>query len=256
MLQKVTITGADDRTPVGSLIALSLEFPFVEWGILVSESQTGNYRFPSREWIAEFVAALTRPINVSTHICGKWVRQLLVGEIDWQELPPVVAMGQRVQINTHGQAHFSSMKMLNKFASVPHAWRMTEKEFIFQWDGVNDHLAFGADHWAKDQGGFTVSALYDTSAGAGEMPESWDPPVADFMCGYAGGISPENVKSVLNELTDEICLSRDYWIDMERRVRTIDDSRLDLSKVRDVLEQAAPYVLNTGRGPGRFEATA
>jgi hypothetical protein len=33
-LTRVTITGADDAVPVEALVAMALEFPFVEWGVL------------------------------------------------------------------------------------------------------------------------------------------------------------------------------------------------------------------------------
>lgn len=51
MLERVTITGADDSTDISQLVELSQEFPFVEWGILVSRRSEGGPRFPSREWI-------------------------------------------------------------------------------------------------------------------------------------------------------------------------------------------------------------
>ena len=40
MLQTVTLTGADDSVNPEDLIAISKEFPFVEWGILIG-SNTG-----------------------------------------------------------------------------------------------------------------------------------------------------------------------------------------------------------------------
>ena len=48
-LHTVTITGTDDSTNMADLVALSREFPFVEWAILVSESHEGGFRFPTRE---------------------------------------------------------------------------------------------------------------------------------------------------------------------------------------------------------------
>ena len=52
MLTRVTITGADDAVDPGALVALSAEFPFVEWGILFSKSREGEARYPSAEWAA------------------------------------------------------------------------------------------------------------------------------------------------------------------------------------------------------------
>jgi len=36
---KLTITGADDKTEVSSLIDISNNFEFIEWGILFSNSR-------------------------------------------------------------------------------------------------------------------------------------------------------------------------------------------------------------------------
>ena len=48
---KVTVTGADDSVDVDGLIDLSKEFPFVEFGILLSKSSAGSARFPSGLWL-------------------------------------------------------------------------------------------------------------------------------------------------------------------------------------------------------------
>lgn len=77
--ERVTITGADDKTSIADILELSAEFSFVEWGILVSHRQEGTYRFPSRDWIDRFKeAAFNAKLQVSTHLCGRWVRELLL----------------------------------------------------------------------------------------------------------------------------------------------------------------------------------
>ena len=51
ILDRVTITGADDSIKATDLIPLSKRFPFVEWGILLSKNNEGSFRFPTRDWI-------------------------------------------------------------------------------------------------------------------------------------------------------------------------------------------------------------
>lgn len=47
-LTKVTVTGADDSTNIDEMFAIRDKFPFVEFGILLSErhSHAGTARFP------------------------------------------------------------------------------------------------------------------------------------------------------------------------------------------------------------------
>jgi phosphoribosylanthranilate isomerase len=235
-LTKVTITGADDSTSVESLISLSTDFPFVEWGILVSKKQEGSYRFPSRAWIDEYSAAAEKHrFNTSMHVCGRWVRDMFVGILDWDELPSCLNVCQRVQINTHAEPHLATPGFLDRLEA------QREKQFIFQIDGINEIYMYAAV-----AGGFNVAGLFDKSGGAGILPDSWpQPPYNGIVIpyGYAGGLGPENVGEQVRLI--EEAAPMDYWIDMERRVRTPDDSELDLKAVETVLEKMSAYMTTT-----------
>ena len=76
----VTFTGADDSIDPYHLLELSRKYPFIEWGILVSKSSEGRYRFPSYEWIKRLQAyAAGGDMNLSMHMCGSWVRDFMKG---------------------------------------------------------------------------------------------------------------------------------------------------------------------------------
>ncbi len=228
MLERVTITGADDSTSIPQLVELSQEFPFVEWGILVSRRQEGSPRFPSREWIDELMA-VAHGMKLSMHVCGAWVRQVFVGELRWEDLPSCFPVVDRIQINTHAERHASTVAFLDKLAERPNV------QFIFQWDGVNDHLIYAAKAC-----GLNVAALFDTSGGAGILPNKWPMPAEDFSCGYAGGLGPDNVAAQVRKI-EAVC-KKPFWIDMERRVRWPDDSRLDMDAVRTVLKRSEQFL--------------
>lgn len=233
----VTITGADDSTNIHHLIALSQRYRFVEWGILVSEKQEATPRFPSRAWINKFdmVARDFGRVNVSTHLCGKWVRQLLKGELNWDHVPTVARLGQRVQINTHAEAHESATGMAENMLAVSGSASNT-KRFIFQWDGINGHNAMAAMSM-----GVNAAILFDASGGAGLLPEAWPRALSGIPCGYAGGLGPDNVVEQVN-LIAKASRGEQFWIDMERRVRTPDDSALDMAAVESVLKQVSEMV--------------
>src|SRR5271167_3408365 len=85
MLRGVTITGADDRVDPGALISLQREFPFVEWGILMSVKRQGTPRYPSDAWIQ----SLPRGLRLSLHCCGDAARRVLAGtHIPWHRVEP------------------------------------------------------------------------------------------------------------------------------------------------------------------------
>jgi phosphoribosylanthranilate isomerase len=104
-----------------------------------------------------------------------------------------------------------------------------KKEVIFQFDGVNELLLKTAI-----QKELNCSTLFDLSHGAGVLPESWPKPIEGLRCGYAGGLSPDNVEQQIEKLHS---LVGDYflWIDMETHIRSDSDSKFDLDKVRSVL---------------------
>lgn len=248
-LDRVTITGADDGTRPQDLVALSAEFPFVEWGILLSLSQEGGPRFPDSAWLGRLVESFTprlatTPVRLSLHVCGRWVRSMLAGANPVHErYPQLWNLAQRVQLNFHGQPHEYDPV---GFFSLLRKW--PEKQFIFQLDGVN-HRIFEAALALADA---NVAPLFDLSGGAGKLPGHW--PLANTGAayhGYAGGLGPELVVGQLT-LIGEAAGSGRIWIDMEGRVRTdvtVDwsDDTLDLGKVRSVLEKCAPWVEGRGR---------
>jgi hypothetical protein len=235
LITKVTITGADDRSDIQELIDISSQYPFVEWAILVSKSSEGHYRFPSRQWVELFArSADEHKLNVSAHVCGQWVRQLLIGKLHWYELPAFLDVAQRVQINTHNLIHESTAILPDNLAALS-----ITKQYIFQLDGVNDHLPFAMQRY-----GLNIAGLFDSSGGTGQVPRYWPTVIEGLLCGYAGGLGPDNLLSQLREI-DKAASGQPYWIDMERNVRSEDDAYLLTEKVRKVLDLASPFVIST-----------
>lgn len=240
VLDRVTITGADDSLSPNNLLLLSREFPFVEWGILASESNRGGApRFPSLRWVEDLrgLQETSGAMKLSLHLCGRWVRQLLVGEVDFPR--EIVNLFQRVQLNFHAEKStcFAApfMSALDSFEG---------RDFIFQIDGAggNRHLEAVYDFHANN-----CYPLFDISGGAGILPTEWPAPVYPdddggyVYHGYAGGLGPENLAAQIPLIMKAAGNAR-IWIDMETRVRSNNDQRFDLHKVRQCLEIAAPFV--------------
>lgn len=233
-IKKVTMTGADDGTNITDLVKLTEKYPYVEWGILLSKSQEGGKRFPSYEWIRTLYNHKDK-LSLSGHICGRWIRDMVEhGVLSFKaERSDLWDLFSRYQLNFHAECLAKSKDFkdcLNVLAMYP------EKQFIFQYDRVNEDLFADAQ-----KAGVNASLLFDLSHGAGICPEKWRAPLSGVYCGYAGGLGPDNLESELQRI-DEVAGVNEIWIDMETKVRSNNDTLFDLEKVERCLEIAKPYV--------------
>lgn len=225
-LNCVTITGADDSVRPTDLLKLSADYPFVEWGILMSRShKEGSPRFPRQSWLDDLLELKAKcpSIQLAGHICGEWVRNMRVGAIQFAtERALYLPLFDRLQWNFHGA---SGTTVLDAMAAALQQYR---HQHIFQLDGINDHLV-----QRLKARGIDVQGLFDQSGGAGILPKDWPEVIPGVSCGYAGGLGPDTIASELPKIAMAAGDSS-IWIDMEGRVRT--GTGLDLGKVRQVLE--------------------
>ncbi len=238
-LDRVTITGADDSIQPSELVKLSGEFPFVEWGILLSASNGGSSRFPSLQWIAKLgeVCCAFPNVALSMHVCGEWVRDICAG--NWTPLftniGPVLGLGntKRVQLNFRAYQHLLTPEFLNaaKIRCLEQGWQV-----IFQCDGVNDQLVP-----IVCDAGLNAVPLYDRSGGAGVVPDNWPTAAEGVYSGYAGGLGPDNLESELLAISKAAGEER-FWIDMETKVRAVRNGEFDLQTVRQCLGICKPHI--------------
>jgi hypothetical protein len=233
-LDRVTITGAYDLVDPGDLAGLSREFPFVEWGILLSRKKSGVPKFPCRHWIDELAAlADSHRFALAGHLCGDWARQIAMqGRADvFRERPELLRYFPRIQINcqpSHPSPLFNNA--LSPF----------ENEFIFQLGSAS--MAAETDLRALRRATqLNVSILFDASGGNGVVPAEWPKPIEHFRVGYAGGLGPATLPGQLPKIS-QVVGDRTVWIDMEANVRSDGGRRFDLAKVRTCLEAARAWV--------------
>lgn len=227
MIKTITFTGADDTTKYEDMFAISQKYPYVEWGILISQKHSGvASRYPSMGWVyglADFVK--DNPMTLSMHVCGKYCRDILVGV--WPEFTHELYMViNRIQLNFHDETTVIDTDKFMK--GVIRSWGVT-RDIICQMD-FNNHHVYDAVKQLPN-----VVPLFDTSGGTGVVPDHW-PVHAGKYCGYAGGLGPDNLKSEVYNIMDSLGSSydNDIWIDMETKVRT--NEVFDLSKVVECLE--------------------
>jgi len=235
---KVTVTGADDSIHPRELVEIFAGYPYVEFGILMSNNDQGGRRFPSLIWLNELYKInrkLERKLPLSAHLCGSWVGDIcLGGDAFFRKHADLVDMFQRVQLNFHGQKQIVHQ---HQFPANIFRFCSSEKlQFIFQMDGVNDELFNLATKYFEAN----VVPLFDLSSGAGILPEKWPKAVGNY-CGYSGGLSPANLPEQMEKIVEAVGEGM-IWIDAETLLRSDHDFRFDLDKVRVFLETAKTWV--------------
>lgn len=241
----LTISGADNGVTPADLVDFAREAPFVEWGILVSETRMGTPRYPSREWLRVLgqamevarLADVPRP-RLSLHVCGRWARDILAGVEN--ATTPVTALTtlapfQRMQINGGSVGDDQVAADLGeRLPQVPDGG-----EIIFQ---IGSHRRTRALDLARAAGA-PCSALLDASGGRGETPDLWPAPIPGVKCGWAGGLAPWNLAAEVLRMQHADTHDGqpvDFWVDMETGARTSDV--WDWNKVRAAVAAVAPMI--------------
>ena len=259
MLNRVTITGIDDKTDKQAIVDLSVAYPFVEWGILMSFDRTGQPRYPTIDWVIEFNRMLHDAPGthmVSAHLCGATARAAFKhATLPLIDGKPIDSLFTRVQLNGFSYASRmpDSVGMINLLPSRGYA-----AAFILQVSNPDaGHVAAMIE---KSEGNRVMPEafepdepappfdqmrrfhiLFDRSGGKGITPSGldWTEAPQGAFCGYAGGIGPDNFEEMVQRAAGLAC-GQPYWVDMESRVR--DKDVLQIDRVAQVLELAKQFV--------------
>ena len=235
ILHTVTVTGADDSIEPSRLYEIHKKYPFVEFGLLLSERHTpkGARRFPSKKWLRQLCGLETTcRLRLSGHICGDWVGGFLTGHmLDLDGIADgLEGQFNRFQINTHAEPYKHD-------DGLYHLMNHLDQDIIFQLDGnCGSNIASEVA-----SNGHNIHGLFDLSHGAGVLPSEWPKQIPGVHCGYAGGLSPENVRDQLSEI-EQVC-NGPTWIDAETHLFRL--GVFDLDRVEAFLEMAKPWVITT-----------
>lgn len=239
-LKYVTLTGADDTVKQEQLIALSKRYPFVEWAILFSQSKSGVSRYPSHDWADQLVSSTNLGCNFSAHLCGKWVDDVMAGEVTFFRDEKYDDFFQRYQLNmgeSRLKSALESLKVINAVDRV-------NKPVIFggNYEGIDANTTLTTMMFHRQ-----IFPLFDASGGKGIKAKTWPKPfVSEYdtplFCGYAGGLKPETLAEELKKIEDVVgdeCI----WIDMESGLRTKSGKKdiFDLEKCEQVLQVAEAW---------------
>jgi phosphoribosylanthranilate isomerase len=223
-LAKITFTGIDPSNSRSELHALLSADPRIELGILYSENmeyRSGTrvrQRYPAFSWIDETAADIEGSFGlgrVALHVCGGAVKAMIRGVA----LQVKAGAFHRVQLNgtfdEEDAARFHGY--LRDSAEAGH-------KFITQYDS-NPHL-HGIYHPAHQ-------VLFDASGGRGVLRTEWPHALPRNLCGYAGGLSPDNLFKQMPRIA--AVAGPGYWVDMEQSLRDAKD-RFSIEKAHLALE--------------------
>lgn len=231
--------GADDSVDPRRLIQIAVTYPLVEFGVLFRPDKEGLPRYASYEWVEQLVLCRGEQHNMklAAHLCGVRVNDVLsAADAGIQFLHQLENWGfGRIQINAtqvNGVDTSHLADCVAKFTQV--ACNFPKLEFIIQkneetrplWEGLLNDIPSN------------VSMLVDESKGTGILAKSWPSPPLDYEIGYAGGIGPANVETVMKDI-QQVAAGRSVWIDMESSLRSIDDQGkdiFDLDKCQQVID--------------------
>mmetsp|Transcript_5345 Transcript_5345/g.8267 ORF Transcript_5345/g.8267 Transcript_5345/m.8267 type:complete len:200 (+) Transcript_5345:246-845(+) len=187
---------------------------------------------------------------LAAHLCGSRCDEVLNGETAF--VKKLAGMGfQRFQVNATAVNGVDTSDLSSKVGTLVAAIKgVPNVEWIIQrneetrpiWSELLAHKELE-----------NISILFDDSVGTGVERKDFPSPetVAGTPCGYAGGIGPHNIQTLLTTMQQQvggIYLAGDYrapWVDMESSLRSVSNDGVDsfsLSKVREVVSKVDQLV--------------
>lgn len=246
-IRKVGFCGADDSVSPLMLGMVCQSYPWVEFGILFRPDKEGEPRYASKDWVSTLgsVAATSGGrMTLAAHLCGKRVNEILNGNDEF--ISTLYPLGfRRVQINATAINGVDTSNLSGSTEMVAKVFSQhQELEFMLQkneetsplWEGIlqSDSDICGS----KGELPSNVTMLLDESKGTGTLSKTY-PLASDFSydIGYAGGISPNNINIVLQNILDA-GNGRSVWIDMESSLRSEKNGKdiFDLDKCYQCIE--------------------
>lgn len=232
-LRALGFCGADDSVHPRVLGIFSQAYPFVEFGVLFRPDKEGESRYATTKWVEDLAKVASKSggkMKLAAHLCGSRVNQVLNGDDAF--LTQITDWGfKRVQINATAVNGVDTSQLADSVPAFLKAVQAhPELEFILQknqetqplWEGI-----LQLDSPESGKSGYlpkNMSMLVDESKGTGVLASSWPTPPSEYEIGYAGGIGPKNIETVLNDVM-LAANGRSIWIDMESSLRSMKDGK-------------------------------
>lgn len=228
VFRAIGFCGIDDSVPPQLAVIISEKYSFVEWGILFRTDLQGSARYASMQWVeklSNICKLSTFSVRLAAHLCGDRCMELLTG--NFQLVRQLQELGfQRIQINpTRANDVIVDPSQMGTYVENLRLafFQFPEIEWLFQLN-TETNIIWQALYPSSITP--NVSLLHDASCGKGiEIQEFASPSTfPNVPCGYAGGLGPANIASVMSAIMGQITISEAdklLWVDMESSLRSI-----------------------------------
>lgn len=245
-LPTITLSGVDRRTDPSTILAL-MAAPNVELGLLWSETNDDPRYLRAHEVAFVLGLAHAEARGCAVHVCGRAARNIFLGLPvaperssggDIAARTIVVHHASRVQINGRwgeGEADFKIAEVARATGILSTSERFPAPRLITQWrPGEPTYCLDGLLERMPNQ-----AILVDASGGQGISPKKWSAPRQSCPVGFAGGLSPENLKAELSKILE--VAGPGFWVDMESSLRV--EGRFDLARARQAVRAFNTFML-------------
>ena len=218
-LRHIGFCGVDDSVNPSDLISLSKSFQFIEWGFLFRSDLAGTPRYISNQLLNIIINLNNdndRIMHFAGHLCGDRCQEVLNGNYEF--VHQLISFGfKRIQINatTANNVNMDLSKFGDYTSNLIEGMKSNPNiEWIIQCNVETESIC----HEIAKNPPINMNILFDASCGLGKSITEFPKSVPNVLCGYAGGIGPQNVLTVL-ESTILATSDNKFWIDMESSLR-------------------------------------
>lgn len=250
-IKYVTCSGVNETTEIAVLAELLAKYSCAEIGVQVSEKKCFA-RSQRMEWIRNlmfFLREKHQKINAALHINQSWVEDFGQGIVA-PELHELLIIR-----NIKGSPFFGRIQLNFKIGRerTPDEYKLLElmqlyksRRFILSYNKSN-MMFIRRMYRLGLEVGLNFDILFDESYGEGIEPETRQGPVLFNVChGYAGGIGPDNVAKVLDQIAEmynvKSAYSDNITIDAEGKLKG-KDNHLDIQLCETYLEAVRKWKL-------------
>ncbi len=240
-LKFVTCSGANEHTNIDELVAVLASSTKMEAGIQVSgkKASFGTARYL---WIKALYYKLSqerRSVNLALHLNQDWVEAFCSGKVV-SELSEFLSWK-----NVLGEPFFKRVQLNFRIGREKTPNIDTLVAVMTQYPDVRFILSYNESNarFIKTLHGIGChfDCLFDNSHGEGITAERYETPVFDdVLQGYSGGISPENVVSVLDKISQSVDDEREIFIDAEGKLKG-NDGYFCIEACKKYLQRALSY---------------